>query len=131
VYATLVAGWIGAPPSRASFLAWAATTGTYIEDGAYYCRGSFQRLVDAFVAGLGEHGGELLLGTRVARILGDGRRVTGIELDGGGRIAAPTIARRANHLRGAARRRPAAGALPTGAARTGALAVCRLHACWD
>ncbi|HET9012043.1 MAG TPA: NAD(P)/FAD-dependent oxidoreductase, partial [Gemmatimonadaceae bacterium] len=91
LYATLSWGWIGAPPSHASFLAWAVMMGTYVEDGAYYCRGSFQRLVDALVAGLEEHGGELLLGTRVARILSDDGRVTGVELDDAQRITAPTV----------------------------------------
>ncbi len=34
VYATLWP-WLGAPPSRASFLMWAVMMGAYIEDGAY------------------------------------------------------------------------------------------------
>ena len=91
VYATLVWTWLAVPPSRASFLSWAAMMGTYIDDGGYYCRGSFQRLADAFVAGLEKAGGELLLGTRVARILVADHRVTGIELAGGRRITAATV----------------------------------------
>ena len=91
VYATLVWTWLAVPPSRASFLSWAAMMGTYIDDGAYYCRGSFQRLADAFVAGLERAGGELLLGTRVARIPTADRRVQGIELAGGQRITAPIV----------------------------------------
>ena len=74
VYATLVWTWGGAPPSQASFVTWAAMMGTYIDDGAYYCRGSFQRLADALVVGLERAGGELLTGGRVVRILTGDRR---------------------------------------------------------
>jgi hypothetical protein len=36
VYATLLWTWLAVPPSRASFISWAAMMGTYIDDGAYY-----------------------------------------------------------------------------------------------
>lgn len=90
VYATLWP-WVGAPPSQASFLMWAAMMGTYIEDGAYYCHGGYDSLVGAFVSGLEKSGGELLLGTRAVRILTGDRNVTGVELDNGQRIAAQTV----------------------------------------
>lgn len=83
--------WIGPPPSRASFIAWAGMMASYVEDGAYYCRGGFQRLADAFAAGLQAAGGELLLGARVARILADGGRVYGVTLEDGRRIRAPVV----------------------------------------
>ena len=90
VYETLWS-WIGPPPSRASFVAWAVMMAMYVEDGAYYCRGSFQRLADAFAAGLQSAGGELLLGTRVTRIFAEGRRVRGVTLDNGQQILAPVV----------------------------------------
>ncbi len=90
VYETLWS-WIGPPPSRASFLAWAAMMAMYVEDGAYYCRGSFQRLADAFTAGLRAAGGEVLLGTRVTRILATGRRVQGVALENDRQILAPVV----------------------------------------
>jgi len=90
VYATLWT-WGGGPPSRVSFLNWAAMMGTYIDDGAYYCRGGFQRLADALVAGLERAGGELLTGVSVVRILTANRRVTGIELASGQRVTAAKI----------------------------------------
>lgn len=90
VYATLWP-WVGLPPAQASFLTWAAMIATYVEDGAYYCRGSFQRLADAFAAGLTLAGGELLLGTPAVRILtGDGR-VRGVALANGQEIRAPVV----------------------------------------
>jgi prolycopene isomerase len=67
-YATLWS-WIGSPPSRASFAAWADMMANYIEGGAYYCRGGFQSLADAVATALVRAGGELVLGRRVARIL--------------------------------------------------------------
>ncbi len=83
--------WLGTPPSQTSFLLWGAFMGSYIEDGAYYCRGSYDRLVAAFVSGLEKAGGELLRSTRTVRILTDERRVTGVEFDTGQRVAAHTV----------------------------------------
>jgi phytoene dehydrogenase-like protein len=78
--------WIGPPPHQASFLLWAGMTAAYVEEGAYYCLGSFQRLADAIAAGLTTAGGELLLGHRVERILTKDGRVNGVVLDDGRRI---------------------------------------------
>jgi prolycopene isomerase len=75
--------WVGPPPSRASFVTWASMMGQYIEDGAYYCRGSFQSLADALVAGLTRAGGELVLGTRVTGVRTERGRIRGVELDNG------------------------------------------------
>jgi len=89
-YATLWS-WIGSPPSRASFLAFAYMMAYYIEDGSYYCRGGYQTLADAVATALGRAGGELVLGSRVIRILAPERRVQGVVLDTGQRIAAPVV----------------------------------------
>jgi prolycopene isomerase len=56
-----------------------------------YCRGSFQKLADAFAAAIERNGGELLLETEVTRIdVGEGR-VTGVRLADGTEIAAPVV----------------------------------------
>lgn len=83
--------WIGPPPGQASFLLWAIMMAGYVEDGACYVRGSYQRLADAVVAGLVQAGGEVLLGRRVTRILAQARRVQGVELDNGQRIRTPVV----------------------------------------
>jgi phytoene dehydrogenase-like protein len=83
--------WIGPPPHQASFLLWAGMTAAYVEEGAYYCLGSFQMLADAIATGLVIAGGELLLGHRVERILTNAGRVNGIVLDDGRRIEAPLV----------------------------------------
>lgn len=89
-YAVLGA-WLGLPPGRLSFIDWSVMMAGYVEEGAFYCRGSFQSLADAFAAGLREAGGELLLGARVARIRANGGRVRGVELEGGGQVEAPIV----------------------------------------
>ncbi len=83
--------YLGLPPSRLSFLYWALMLTSYLEEGAYYCRGTFQNLADAFVVALENHGGEILLGTRVRRIMVKDRKATGLVLENGHRINAGTI----------------------------------------
>jgi prolycopene isomerase len=64
---------------------------SYLEDGAWYCRGSFQRLADAFVHALQRDGGELLLKSSVQRILVEHGHAQGVVLENGQRIAAPVV----------------------------------------
>lgn len=90
VYETLWP-WLGPPPGRASFLLWAVMMASYVEDGGYYCKGSFQRLADALAAGLRRAGGELVLGTQVTRILTDAGQVRGVELATGQAITASHV----------------------------------------
>jgi prolycopene isomerase len=89
-YATLWP-WVGLPPARASFLFWAIMMGSFVEDGAYYCRGSFQRLADAVAEGLERAGGELLPAMHVTRIVNADGRVAGVVLDNGQRLRAPVV----------------------------------------
>jgi len=90
VYATMWP-WVGTPPSQTSFLMWGAFMGSWVEDGSYYCRGSYDNLAAAFVSGLEQSGGELLLGTSAVQVLTDDRQVSGVELDNGQRIASRTV----------------------------------------
>jgi phytoene desaturase len=91
--ATFTALWpyLGLPPSRLSLLYWSVMLMSYLEEGAFYCRGSFQKLADAFVAALEKNGGELLLRSRVRRILVGNGRVGGVVLENGQRIFAPIV----------------------------------------
>jgi phytoene desaturase len=100
VKAAFAALWpyVGLPPSRLSFLHWAAMLVSYIEEGAYYCRGSFQTLVNAVVDGLRAHGGELLLRAGVRRILTQNGRVQGVMLEHGARVQAPVVISNADAL---------------------------------
>jgi phytoene desaturase len=76
----LTAGWpyLGVPPSQLSFFTWAAMLMSYLEEGPFYCRGSFQRLVDAFVTAIEENGGEVVRKTEVERILVEDGRAAGV-----------------------------------------------------
>jgi prolycopene isomerase len=72
----------GAPPSRLSFVTFATTLSVYV-DGAFYCEGSTQSLVDAFVAAIESYGGEMVYESLVTKIaLDDGKAVGAVLQDG-------------------------------------------------
>jgi phytoene desaturase len=82
--------YMGTDPSRLSFFAYSQFIGVLV-DGPYYCEGTFQNLVDAFVTALERNGGELALRTPVTRILVEEGRVAGVEVEGGRTIRAPLV----------------------------------------
>jgi prolycopene isomerase len=83
--------YVGLTPSRVSFLLWAAMMASYLEEGAFICRGGFQNLANAVASSLAENGGELVLKRRVARIQVRGGKAGGVELDNGQVAAAPIV----------------------------------------
>ena len=83
--------YLGLPPDRVSFLYWATMLLSYVDDGAYYCKGTFQRLADALAFSIKRAGGELLLRSTVRRVQVQGGRACGIVLENGQRISAPVI----------------------------------------
>ena len=83
--------YLGLPPSKVSFLYFATMLMSYVEDGAYYCKGSFQNLAHALVASLERDGGELLLRSEVRRIRVENGAVRGVILENGQRIEAPLV----------------------------------------
>ena len=83
--------YYGLPPGQASFLVWAIGMASYVEEGAFYCRGGFQRLADAVAMGLINHGGHIVLKRRVERILVSSNAVEGVVLDNGKRVHADTV----------------------------------------
>jgi phytoene desaturase len=93
VKAVLAAAWpyLGLPPSRLSFVYWSVMLMSFVAEGAFYCRGSFQNLVNAFVSALERSGGELLLNSRVRRILVKDRCAAGVLLENGQRIESPVV----------------------------------------
>jgi phytoene dehydrogenase-like protein len=60
-------------------------------NGAFYPVGGARRLPMACIKALRRHGGDLMLRSRVSRILVERGRATGVELAGGERIAAGTV----------------------------------------
>ncbi|MCZ6782700.1 MAG: NAD(P)/FAD-dependent oxidoreductase [Proteobacteria bacterium] len=83
--------YLGLPPSRVSFLYWATMLLSYVQDGTYYCRGSFQSFANALADAVEERGGEVLLRSPVRRIRVEGGEVRGITLENGQRIEAPLV----------------------------------------
>jgi phytoene desaturase len=83
--------YVGLPPSRVSFSAWAVMMTSYIEEGAFYCQGGFQGLAHALANGLANHGGELVLGTRVTQIQAASSGVQGVSLNNGQEIKTSVV----------------------------------------
>jgi prolycopene isomerase len=91
--AALAALWpyLGLPPSRVSFLYFATMLMSYVADGTYYCRGTFQSLAEALVEALVRRGGEITYRSTVRRILVEGGRAAGVVLENGQRVRAPLV----------------------------------------
>lgn len=83
--------YLALPPSRLSFLLWGVMMASYIEQGAFYCKGGFQNFINALADGITKHGGELLLGTRVTKIQASNDYVQGITLENGYEISASVV----------------------------------------
>jgi prolycopene isomerase len=81
----------GTPPSRLGFVAFAGMLTSLLEGGQSYSRGSFQQLVDAFVAAIEANGGEVLVKTEVTRILTRDGSVARVALADGTEIRAPVV----------------------------------------
>ena len=91
--AALSALWpyLGLPPSRVSFLYFASMLMSYVADGTYYCRGTFQALADALVEAIVRRGGEVTLRSPVRRILVEDGRAAGVVLENGQRVQARLV----------------------------------------
>jgi phytoene dehydrogenase-like protein len=83
--------YLGLPPSRLSFLYFANMLMSYLVDGAFCCRGSFQRFADALAAAITARGGEILLKSSVRRIQVEDGCVRGVVLEHGQRIESPLV----------------------------------------
>jgi prolycopene isomerase len=90
--------YVGLPPSRVSFVYFATMLMSYVADGAYYCRGSFQRLADALADTVRESGGEVLLRSSVRRIAVEDGRVQGVVLENGQRVESRQVLSNADAL---------------------------------
>ncbi|MCU1347874.1 MAG: hypothetical protein JWO56_904, partial [Acidobacteria bacterium] len=77
--------YLGLPPSRCSAVAFSVMMMSFVNEHAYYVKGTFQNLADAFVFAMEKAGGEMVMPRRVDRImLDDNGRACGIKLDGNG-----------------------------------------------
>jgi all-trans-retinol 13,14-reductase len=83
--------YLSMAPKRASFLMWAVLMSTYMEEGAYYCKGGLHSLTDAIAESFVRQGGELLLNSEPIKIFVENRAVTGVRLANGREAFAPTV----------------------------------------
>ncbi len=84
------AGDHGLPPSQVSAFVHAGITHHYLAGGYYPLGGAFA-LPRAFVRALKKAGGEIRLNTRVKKILIEGKKVLGVQLDSGEEIRAEVV----------------------------------------
>lgn len=83
--------YLGLPPSKLSFVYWSAMLTSYLDGGAFYCRGSWQKLPLALVASIHRDQGEVLLSSPVRRILLKDGAAVGVQLETGQSIRAGTV----------------------------------------
>ncbi|MCP5068024.1 MAG: NAD(P)/FAD-dependent oxidoreductase, partial [bacterium] len=62
----------------------------FLRGGGVFCRGGFGQIAEAFCEGVRRHSGEVLMSTRVDRIIVENGRVAGVETDKG-RFEAPIV----------------------------------------
>ncbi|MGR9105693.1 MAG: phytoene desaturase family protein [Gammaproteobacteria bacterium] len=74
--------YLGLPPSRVSFVYWSTMFIGYLVDGAYYCKGGFQRLADALVLALRQAGGDIRYRSPVNEIIVEKEVVAGVRVNG-------------------------------------------------
>jgi phytoene dehydrogenase-like protein len=80
----------GLPPSKVSAFMHAGITEHYF-NGGYYPMGGAFTIPRAFVRGLKRSGGQIRLKSRVKRIMMEGRKVIGVELESGEEIRAGVV----------------------------------------
>jgi prolycopene isomerase len=76
-------GYVGSPPSRVSALYMAMQLMSYHTGGAWYPRGGYGQLADAFAKAFVKFGGELILATEVKKITIKNDKASGVELENG------------------------------------------------
>ncbi len=90
--------WAGLPPARLSFTTFAQGL-SLAGRGTYVVQGSFQRLVDALVAGFLDAGGEIVFDREITRIVVEHGRVRGVVAHDGSEIVAPAVVSNADGRR--------------------------------
>ena len=83
--------YLGLPPAKLSFFTCTTPLVNLTREGTFQCEGSTQRLVDALVAGVERHGGELVLDNGAVKVAVDDGRVAGVVLADGTQVQAPVV----------------------------------------
>lgn len=89
-------GYFGLPPSRLSSYYYALPTIGYLTDGGYYPIGKSQKISDAFVTFIEDHGGKVMLRQRVEQILVKDNTAFGVKTADGTAYTAKVVVSNAN-----------------------------------
>jgi all-trans-retinol 13,14-reductase len=89
-------GYYGLPPSKLSCFYYALPTIGYLQEGGYYPKGRSQKISDAFVKFIEDHGGTVKLKTRVEKILTKDHAAYGVKVEDGTEYTGKVIVSNAN-----------------------------------
>ena len=89
-------GYYGLPPSQLSSFYYAMPAIGYLNGGGYYPRGKSQKISDALVQFIEEHGGKVMLKTRVNKILTKEHTAYGVKTDKGEEFTGKVVISNAN-----------------------------------
>jgi len=89
-------GYYGLPPSLLSSYYYALPAIGYLRGGGYYPRGKSQKISNALVQFIEEHGGKVMLKTRVEQILAKEQTAYGVKTDKGKEFTGKVVISNAN-----------------------------------
>ena len=89
-------GYYGLPPSKLSPYYYAMPTFGYLKNGGYYPRGKSQKISNAFEKFIEEHGGKVMTGSRVEKILTKENTAYGVATGDGKEYTAKVVISNAN-----------------------------------
>lgn len=89
-------GYYGLPPSKLSGFYYALPTIGYLQEGGYYPKGRSQKMSEAFVKFIVDHGGTVKLRTRVEKILTKNHAAYGVKVEDGIEYTAKAVVSNAN-----------------------------------
>ncbi|MBI4007130.1 MAG: NAD(P)/FAD-dependent oxidoreductase [Planctomycetes bacterium] len=84
-------GYIGSPPDEISTIGMCQMLVNYLKDGAYYPKGGAQKFADTITKRFTELDGQLLLSSKVEKILFNNKVATGVKLEDGREILSDII----------------------------------------
>ena len=89
-------GYYGLPPSKLSPYYYAMPTYSYLRSGGYYARGKSQKISNAFEKFIEEHGGKVMISSRVEKILTKENTAYGVATEDGKEYTAKVVISNAN-----------------------------------
>jgi len=89
-------GYYGLPPSKLSPYYYAMPTFSYLKEGGYYPRGRSQKISNAFEKFIEGHGGKVITGSRVEKILTKENKAYGVITADGKKYTAKVVISNAN-----------------------------------